>query len=216
MKNRASMVAIVIALILFPTAALRLVAQEHNSRHHHYELVDVGTFGGPNSWMSNPAVVRLGLFNNQGTLTGEAETPAMDPYCYWSTTDCHATSAFQWEKGVTTDLGVLPGGIGSAVNWISSNGVMVGIADNGQQDPLTGLPQIHGVVWQGDTVTDLGTFFGGYDTWALSVNGRGEIVGEAFNTIPDPLLYVWLRVSVAGVLLEQRGGAGSGHSGSRQ
>jgi probable HAF family extracellular repeat protein len=30
-----------------------------------------------------------------------------------------------------------------------------------------------------------GTFFGGYDTWALSVNSRGEIVGEAYNTIPD-------------------------------
>lgn len=32
---------------------------------------------------------------------------------------------------------------------------------------------------------DLGTFFGGYDTWALSVNSRGEIVGLAYNTIPD-------------------------------
>jgi len=41
------------------------------------------------------------------------------------------------------------------------------------------------VRWQGDTMTDLGALFGGYDTWALSVNSRGEIVGDAYNTIPD-------------------------------
>jgi uncharacterized membrane protein len=41
------------------------------------------------------------------------------------------------------------------------------------------------VLWKGGTMTDLGTFFGGYDTWALSVNSRGEIVGLAYNTIPD-------------------------------
>jgi hypothetical protein len=136
--------------------------------------------------MSNPAVVRLGLFNNQGTLTGSSETSLRDPFCYWSTTDCYATSAFHWKNGRTTELGLLPGGIGSAVNWINPNGVMVGIADNGQQDPLSGLPQIHAVVWQGGTMTDLGTFAGGYETWALSVNSRGEIVGEAYNRIPDP------------------------------
>jgi uncharacterized membrane protein len=61
----------------------------------------------------------------------------------------------------------------------------VGIADNGQEDPLSGGPQLHGVLWQGGTMTDLGALFGGYDTWALSVNSRGEIAGEAYNTIPD-------------------------------
>jgi hypothetical protein len=54
MKNRASIVAIAIALILFPAATLRLVAQEHNTRHHHYQLVDVGTFGGPQSLLNFP------------------------------------------------------------------------------------------------------------------------------------------------------------------
>jgi transposase InsO family protein len=34
--------------------------------------------------MSNPTVVRFGLLDNQGTLTGSAETSAIDPYCYWA------------------------------------------------------------------------------------------------------------------------------------
>lgn len=165
LKARVSILALTIALFVALTATCKLAAQEHNTKHHHYKLIDVGTFGGPSSWMSNPAVVRLGLLNNQGTLTGEAETSAVDPYCFWSTGDCYATDAFQWKNGKTTDLGILPGGIGSQVNWISANGLMVGIADNSQQDPLNpALPQVHPVVWHGGTMTDLGTLFGGYDT----------------------------------------------------
>lgn len=176
---------IMIAWFLTLPVTVSVAGQAQNQRYHHYKLIDVGTFGGPSSWMTNPAVVRLGLLNNQGTLTGEADTSDVDPFCWWAP-GCFATHGFQWKNGGKTDLGVLPGGIGSEVNWISSNGLMVGIADNGQQDPLTGLPQIHGVVWQGGTMTDLGALFGGYETWALSVNSRGEIVGEAYNTIPDP------------------------------
>jgi uncharacterized membrane protein len=154
----------------------------HPHKYHHYQLVDVGTFGGPQSYLFNPGVVvRSGLLNNQGTLAGSADT-AIDPRC-----SCYAENALQWKNGVTTDLGVLPGGIGSQVNWISPNGLMVGISDNGQQDPPNpGLLQTHAVVWHNDTMTDLGTFFGGYDTWATSVNSRGEIAGLAYNTIPDP------------------------------
>jgi probable HAF family extracellular repeat protein len=186
-SNRLPCIAMTLLAVAMPAslAAQNNAKPTHSHGYHHYRLMDVGTFGGPNSWMSSPGVMRLGLFNNQGTLTGEAETSAIDPYCYWSVTDCYATSAFQWKNGETADLGVLPGGIGSQVNWISANGLMVGIADNGQQDLLTGLPQIHGVVWQGGTMTDLGTFFGGYDTWAISVNSSGEIAGLAYNTIPD-------------------------------
>jgi probable HAF family extracellular repeat protein len=184
MKNRPSILVCATILYLLVAIAFCFAAEEQNNKHHHYQVVDVGTFGGPSSWMTNPAVVRLGLFNNQGTLTGEADTSGVDPFCSWAP-GCYPVHGFQWKNGTTTDLGVLPGGIGSQVNWISANGLMVGIADNGQQDPLSGGPQLHGVLWQGGTMTDLGALFGGYDTWALSVNSRGEIVGEAYNTIPD-------------------------------
>ena len=56
------------------------VAQEQRS-YHHYKLIDVGTFGAPSSWMTSPGVMRLGLLNNQGTLTGQADTSGVDPFC---------------------------------------------------------------------------------------------------------------------------------------
>lgn len=185
LKNRSSILVCALTLFVFLATAFCFAAEEQNNKHHHYKVVDVGTFGGPDAWMTNPAVVRLGLLNNQGMLTGEADTSDVDPFCAWAP-GCYPTHGFQWKNGTTTDLGVLPGGIGSQVNWISANGLIVGIADNGQQDPLSGGPQLHGVLWQGGTMTDLGALFGGYDTWALSVNSRGEIAGEAYNTIPDP------------------------------
>jgi probable HAF family extracellular repeat protein len=170
---------------------VQLAAQEktepdHPHQYHHYQLVDVGTFGGLQSWQFSPGVARSGLLNNQGTLAGSADTSAVDPYCFWSLADCYATDALQWHDGVTTNLGVLAGGIGSQVNWISANGLMAGISDNGQQDPLNpALPQVHAVLWNHGQMTDLGTFAGGYDTWANAVNSRGEIAAQAYNTIPD-------------------------------
>ncbi len=159
----------------------------HPHQYHHYQLVDMGTFGGPQSWMFTTNAARIGLLNNQGTLAGSADTLAVDPYCFWSPADCYATHAFQRQDGGKTDLGVLPGGIGSQVIWTSANGLMAGIADNGQQDPLNpALPQVHAVLWQRGEITDLGTLpEGGYDRWALAVNSRAEIAGQAYNTIPD-------------------------------
>jgi uncharacterized membrane protein len=93
------------------------------------------------------------------------------------------------QDGVTTDLGRLPGGIDSQVNWISANGLMTGVADNGQPDPLSGgtLPQIHGVFWKNGRLTDMGTLpEGGYIAFPTAVNNRGEVVGNAQNTVPDP------------------------------
>ena len=160
MKIRTPIFVIAIPTLVIQATTVGLAAQEHNTKHHHYKLIDVGTFGGPQSYLFSPGVVRSGLLNNQGKLTGSADTSAVDSFCYWAP-DCYATNAFLRENGGKTDLGVLPGGIGSAVNWISGNGLMAGIADNGQQDPLNlALPQIRAVVWQGGTMTDLGNFFG--------------------------------------------------------
>jgi len=182
---------IIAVTLLAVVTSISLTAQDnakpdHPHQYHHYQLNDVGTFGGPQSWQFDPGVARVGLLNNQGTLVGSADTSAVDPYCYWSPADCYATDAFQWRNGGKTDLGVLPGGIGSQVNWISANGLMAGISDNGQPDPLNpALPQVHAVLWEHGQMADLGTFAGGYDTWANAVNSRGEIAAQAYNTIPD-------------------------------
>jgi probable HAF family extracellular repeat protein len=156
-------------------------------QYHHYQLVDVGTFGGPQSWLFTTSAARIGLLNNHGTLAGSADTLVVDPYCIWSP-DCYATHAFQWQNGGKTDLGVLSGGIGSQAIWISPNGLMAGISDIGQQDPLNpALPQFRAVLWQHGEITDLRTLpEGGYESFALAVNSPGEIAGQAYNTIPDP------------------------------
>ena len=33
---------------------------------------------------------------------------------------------------------------------------------------------------------DLGTLEGGYESYATSVNSKGQVTGSAVNTIPDP------------------------------
>jgi probable HAF family extracellular repeat protein len=49
------------------------------------------------------------------------------------------------------------------------------------------LPQLHGVLWEHGSMTDLGTLpQGGYQSFPYAVNNRGEVVGQANNTIPDP------------------------------
>lgn len=185
----------IIALTLFAALGLPLqlaaqstAKQHHSHQYHHYQIVDAGTFGGPSSGLQNPQLPRAGVLNNRGTLVGWANTPGSDsPYCGFG--NCYAGDAFQLQDGVTTDLGKLPGGFDSQVNWISKNGLMTGVADNGQPDPLSGgtLPQIHGVFWKNGRLTDMGTLpEGGYILFPTAVNNRGEVVGNAQNAVPDP------------------------------
>ena len=67
-----------IASTLLAALALPLgVAAQNNAtrnqkpKHHHYKLIDVGTFGGPNSSLSGPGVISL---TNGGTFVGVADT----------------------------------------------------------------------------------------------------------------------------------------------
>ena len=142
---------------------------------------------GPDSGLQLPPVPRAGVLNNRGTLVGWANTAAADPYCGFGP-PCDAGHAFQLQDGVTTDLGKLPGGINSQVNWISESGAMTGAGDNGQPDPLPPfpLPQIHAILWDHGSMTDLGTLPGGYFSYSNGGNSRGEVVGAAQNTVPDP------------------------------
>ena len=183
----------IIGLALFTAVALplQLAAQAPTQpvhQYHHYKLIDPGTFGGPSSGLQNPGgLPRAGVLNNRGTLAGWANTPGSDsPYSGFG--NCYAGDAFQLQDGVTTDLGRLPGGFDSQVNWISQSGLMTGVGDNGQPDPLSGgaLPQLHGLFWENGSLTDMGTLpEGGYISFPTAVNNRGEVVGNAQNTVPD-------------------------------
>jgi probable HAF family extracellular repeat protein len=185
----------IITLTLFAVLALPLqlaaqgTAKQHQTRqYHHYQINDVGTFGGPSNGLQAPFYPRFGVLDNHGTLVGYANTPASDaPFCGFG--NCYAGDAFQFHDGVLTDLGRVPGGYDSQANWISGNGLIAGLGDNGVLDPLAGfpIPYLHGLLWDHGTMTDLGTLpEGGNFIFPIGVNNRGEVVGQAQNTVPDP------------------------------
>jgi len=159
----------------------------HPHQYHHYQLIDVGTFGGPNStYLQGFPVGRM--LNNSGTAVGSADTPTPDPYCAWFNFDCYVGPGFKWHDGVANELGALSGfnGLNSATGlWVSDSGLTVGVSENGI-DPLTGGPAVDAVLWGRDnSLTDLGTL-GGNESSANAVNNQGQVAGEALNTIPDP------------------------------
>lgn len=185
--------------LLFAALALpgRLAAQHDqgaNSKHHHYKLIDMGTFGGPQSYVFGDGNGYFRVLNNHGTLTGWADTSRPDPFpdfCF--SEDCFVGHAFQWQNGVMTDLGVLAAGTSSGSNWISANGLIAGLAENGEIDPLIGFPEVRAVLWQNGGIIDLGTLpEGGYESVANAVDSRGQVAGIALNTVPDPYSMVGL------------------------
>src|SRR5713101_1457657 len=80
--------------------------------------------------------------------------------------------AVQWRGGTLTDLGTLPGtgDLNSAPTWISTNGLIAGLSENGQIDPMVpGFPELHAVLWKHGKIIDLGTLEGGYESIASAV-----------------------------------------------
>ena len=198
------------AITLFAALAIpvRLAAQdkqEHNKKHkhHHYQVIDIGTFGGPQSYFNSLNLTDVFGFgtvfynlaqvrNAQGVFVGFADTNAPDPYpafCY--VPDCFVTHAFQLRNGIKTDLGTLPGGASSAAFWINAKGWITGNSENGKTDPLIpGLPEVRAVLWKHGKIQDLGTL-GGSSSFSQAVNNRGQVTGLALNGIPDPFSFYY-------------------------
>jgi len=161
-------------------------AEHHKQRHHTYKLIDLGTFGGPNSFVNGPLVPNI---SDSGTYAEGAETSIPDPYApNCEDGDCLVVHAQRWRNGVVTDLGTLPGThLSSGANWVSASGIIVGGSENGLIDPLLGVPENRGVIWtRNGKIINLGTLEGGNESFAAAVNNRGQVVGWAANTIPDP------------------------------
>jgi probable HAF family extracellular repeat protein len=145
---------------------------EHKPKHHQYKLYDIGTLGGPNT---TTVAVIPGVSNN-GTVIGGSNTSTPG-----------VTHAFQWRRGVLTDLGALPGANNFSYSFMSNGrGDIDGESENGLIDPATGYPEVHSVRWRNGQILDLGTF-GGTQSTPSAINNRGQIVGWALNDIPDPL-----------------------------
>jgi len=187
-------VAATVALPVGSAVPASAAAQEHR----HYKLIDVGTFGGPESYVHEtvPLITATREINLQEMVGGSA-TPI--PITATSSPSvCGGLSglfsglvpfvdhAFALREGTVTDLGALPGATNCSVaNAINSNGVIVGQSESGEIDPLLGFNQSHAVQWKDGHIEDLGTL-GGYESNAASLNNRGMVVGSATNAVPDP------------------------------
>jgi probable HAF family extracellular repeat protein len=193
-KSRTWMWMAAVYLFAAVTAPIWLVAQDDQSspkEHHRYKLIDLGTFGGPSSTVPGPNFGPSGSaksVNNHGTVVGAADTQTADPDGFF-TGDSFVAHAFARQKGVTTDLGALgavPGNNVSNANWIAETGLIAGFSENGVIDPLLpGFPEIRAVLWKDGQIIDLGAL-GGNESFANAVNNRGQVVGFAENTVPDP------------------------------
>jgi probable HAF family extracellular repeat protein len=185
------------ATTLFAALAmpLRLAAQDR----HHYQLIDIGTLGGltssvPTVFYEINGTAAARDISDRGTVTGTADTSITDPLCFFENPPCLYPNAFQWQNGTLTSLGALSGSHWSAANWISGNGLVTGFSENGQTDPLTGFPEIRGVLWQNGEISDLSTLPGGYESWAWAVNNHGQIVGSSANGVTDPYSYFYFQI----------------------
>jgi probable HAF family extracellular repeat protein len=145
-----------------------------------YRLIDLGTLGGPNSGVWGFST----QLNNRGEVIAQLGTAVPDP-------DCLNFDCFVWHgvvreiNGVITDLSALPGENNSAPVWITDNGLIAGLSENGLIDPLTDFPRLRAVLWNRDRrIVDLGTL-GGNSSMGLAANSRGQVIGVALNAIEE-------------------------------
>jgi probable HAF family extracellular repeat protein len=182
------------AALAVPATIIAQGSQSHTSQFHHYKLVDIGTFGGPESNINNEfSLGAPNQINKPGTTVGSSATSIPSPpnsnlaICGGlDGTVPFVFHAFQWQDGNVTDLGALPGTDNCSVaTSINARGEIVGSSENGLIDPLIGIRQIRAVLWKNGEIKDLGTF-GGNHSLVGSINDRGQVAGAALNAIPDP------------------------------
>jgi uncharacterized membrane protein len=173
--------------------------QNQTAQHHHYKVIQMGTFGGPTSSLflpgGPPNVPFNRVINSAGAVLGSGDTLIPDPNGFDGPL---VNYAFRFQDGVQTNLGVLPQNptVGAQTPcfdcawsvfafWIADNGFVAGQSLDNALDPLTGLPAGLAVLWRDGKIVNLGTL-GGNQSAAGAVNGSGEVVGAALNLTTDP------------------------------
>ena len=176
MKYRSLFVVIAAAITLFTplTIHAQLAVQDQQKAPPRYTVTDLGTLGGTFSQA-------FGI-NNKGSVVGFA-----------TLTGDTALHAFLWRKGVMTDLGTFGGSDTlpySQATGVNDSDEVVGFSETSTSDPLgenfcgdslVCLP----FVWRAGVMTPLPTL-GGNNGQAVDIDNRGQVLGFAENSIPDP------------------------------
>jgi probable HAF family extracellular repeat protein len=141
--------------------------------------IDLGTLGGPNSWMN------WGEINDFGQIVGFSETDVPDPngedICGFGT---HLTCRpFLWQFFHLRTLPTLGGNNGEA-SAINDRGQIVGMAENGTVDsscpPNTTNNRIQlPVLWEKGRAHALPTLASDPDGFAFWINDQGQAVGDS-------------------------------------
>ena len=103
--------------------------------------------------------------NNQREVVGRATVPSGE------------THAILWRDGQMVDLGTLPGGSYSEAFAINDVGQVVGFSYNDQSTCTAFDGCWHAFLWQDGTMTDLGGLDPRFQSYAYSINNRGQIAG---------------------------------------
>jgi probable HAF family extracellular repeat protein len=174
------------AAVLFAIMAIspQLAAQDERAKHHHYKLIDVGTFGGPGGGIENPASPSL---NNRGMLVGVSDSSIPDPFSPDCFLDCFVDLGFLVQNGLVTALDPLPSGVGLSTfaYAINDRGWIVGQSQNGAVDSSTGWPESPAVIWKQGHISNLGTL-GGTQGIGAAINNLGQAIGASLTATLDP------------------------------
>ena len=114
---------------------VQLAAHGQTTHFRHYKLIDMGTFGGPVSSINGPFFE--GTLNSRGVTVGwsatSAPTSPTSSFLVCGGLDAvvpFITHAFEWERGVVTDLGSLAGAdYCSEPFFVNAQGEIVGASE---------------------------------------------------------------------------------------
>src|SRR4029077_5250485 len=156
------------ALFIILAIGSPLAAQ--NSRvhpqHHHYKLIDMGTFGGALSSINMATDLNDEAVSPRGLTVGFSATAALKlPTSHpiicggddgWGKKITHA---FGGKSGGVLDLQAPPPAETNCSNayQVNASGEIAGFSENGEFDPLTGTNQSRAVHWKNGKIHDLGS-----------------------------------------------------------
>jgi probable HAF family extracellular repeat protein len=161
-------------------------ASGHAARWTKGEIADLGTLGGPNSFVGFPNK------SNAGNISGGSDTTTNDPYSenFCADNVPYTCLPFDWRAGVMHALPTLGGNNGVA-DANNSAGDIVGYAETATKDPSCTPPQVFDIGatrWDRRTghVTQLPALSGDIIAAAIMVNDSGDAVGGSGPTCASP------------------------------